>query len=328
MTAPGAATSGIITPVSGHLLSIDDLDKGEIIGMLDKSDFYLKSFREGTKKFDRLRGKTVVNLFLEPSTRTRLSFELAGKRLGADVANFSASNSSVEKGESVADTVRTVLAMQTDVLVVRQRQAGLLAYANPTYASQVHGADALPYSVINAGDGMHSHPTQALLDLATIRRVLGRIDGLRVAIVGDALHSRVARSFVSVLKHCSNEVVLVGPETIVSDRFVRSMGVQRSSRLGTAIEGVDVVYVLRAQRERFGNCSYLPSIREYANSYGIGQKMIKLAKKDAMIMHPGPVNWGIELSSELLGHPQVHVQDQVSQGVALRMAVLERAVNI
>jgi aspartate carbamoyltransferase catalytic subunit len=262
------------------------------------------------KKVPTLRGRTIVNLFFEPSTRTKASFEIAGKRLSADVINFSPSSSSLKKSESILDTARTLDAMDPDAVVVRHNVAGV--------PKQI--ADVLAAPVINAGDGAHEHPTQALLDLLTVRHEKGRIDGLTVAIVGDILHSRVARSNIYGFGKMGAEVRIVAPPPMIP-AAVETLGVKAFTSLREAIDGADVVMALRIQNERLSG-TYFPSVREYSSTFGIDREKLKYAKDDAIVMHPGPVNRGVELSHDLTDHRPSVILDQVRNGVAIRMAVL------
>jgi len=262
------------------------------------------------KKVPTLRGRTIVNLFFESSTRTRTSFEIAGKRLSADVVNFSPSSSSLKKEESILDTARVLDAMAPDAVVVRHAVAGV-----PKRIADVLGAP-----VINAGDGAHEHPTQALLDLLTVLQEKGRIDGLTVAIVGDILHSRVARSNIYGFTKMGAEVRVAGPPPMIP-AAVETLGVKAFSSLREALDGADVVMMLRIQRERLAG-AYVPSIREYSATFGLDRVKLRYAKDDAIVMHPGPVNRGVEIAHDLAdGRPSV-ILDQVRNGVALRMAVL------
>jgi len=262
------------------------------------------------KKVPTLRGKSIVNLFFEASTRTRTSFELAGKYLGADVVNITASASSVTKGESLRDTLYTVEAMGVDVIVMRHEAEGAAQYA-ANIASPV---------IINAGDGAHEHPTQGLLDMFTMKEVKGKLDGLKVAIVGDIFHSRVARSNIWGLLKMGAEVHLAGPKTLMP-YYIQEVGVHVHNRVEEALEGADVVNVLRIQRER-QHKGLFPSAREYARIFGINQARLDLAKPDALIMHPGPMNRGLEISPDVAYGDQSVIQEQVKNGLAIRMAAL------
>jgi aspartate carbamoyltransferase catalytic subunit len=293
-----------------HLLSMDDLTAGDVTRVLDTAE----SFREvGTrviKKVPALRGRTVVNLFYENSTRTRISFELAAKRLSADVINFSTSGSSVSKGESLKDTALTLQAMGADAVVIRHSSSG-----SPHQLTKwVRG------SVLNAGDGTHEHPTQALLDLYTIREKLGRIDGLRVAIVGDVLHSRVARSLSFGLVKMGAEVTLVGPPTLIPPE-ASAWGAQVSYDIDGVLPKSDVCYMLRVQRER-QRLEYFPSVREYSRLFGLTGRRVALLPEGALIMHPGPMNRGVEIDSEVADLPNAVIEEQVTNGIAVRMSLL------
>ena len=292
------------------LLDIEGLTRIDVERILDTAEAFLQVSRRPVRKVPTLRGKTVINLFYEASTRTRTSFELAGKRLSADVINMSVSASSVKKGETLQDTCRTLEAMHPDVIVIRHNASGA-----PHYVASKIGC-----SVINAGDGMHAHPTQALLDAFTIRREKGTLDNLVVTIVGDIAHSRVARSNAHLLKMFGCEVRVVGPRTLLPPA-VDSLGVRVFDRLADALEGADVVMVLRIQRERLAG-ALLPSLREYARTFGIGPAAIAHAKPDAIVMHPGPMNRGIEIESIIADGERSVILEQVEAGVAVRMALL------
>ena len=292
------------------LLDIEGLTRADVERVLDTAEAFLQVSRRPVRKVPTLRGKTVINLFYEASTRTRTSFELAGKRLSADVINMSVSASSVKKGETLQDTCRTLEAMHPDVIIIRHNASGA-----PSYVASKIGC-----SVINAGDGMHAHPTQALLDAFTIRREKGALDKLVVTIVGDIAHSRVARSNAHLLKLFGCEVRVVGPRTLLP-AAVDSLGVRVFDRLEEALEGADVVMVLRIQRERLAG-ALLPSLREYARTFGIGPAAIAHAKPDAIVMHPGPMNRGIEIENVIADGERSVVLEQVEAGVAVRMALL------
>ncbi len=257
-----------------------------------------------------LRGRTIINLFFEPSTRTRTSFEIAGKRLSADVVNFSPSSSSLSKSESILDTAKTLDAMDPDLVVVRHAVAGVPKRI----------ADELDAPVVNAGDGAHEHPTQALLDLLTVREEKGHIDGLTVTIIGDITHSRVARSNIYAFLKMGAEVRVAAPPTMIPPR-VETLGVKPFGSLREALNGADVVMALRIQSERLAG-AYFPSVREYAATFGLDRSKLRFAKDDAIVMHPGPVNRGVELAYDLADHRPSVILDQVRNGVALRMAVL------
>jgi len=296
--------------VNDHLLSMHDLTAADVLRILDTAE----SFREvGTrviKKVPALRGRTVVNLFLENSTRTRISFELAAKRLSADVINFSASGSSVAKGESLKDTALTLQAMGADAIVIRHSSSG-----SPLQLTRWVDAH-----VLNAGDGTHEHPTQALLDLYTMRERLGRLEGIRVAIVGDVLHSRVARSLSVGLVTMGADVTLVGPPTLIPPD-APGWGVHVSYDLDGVLPKLDVAYMLRVQRER-QRLEYFPSVREYARLFGLTQRRAAMLPEEAMIMHPGPMNRGVEIDSDVADLPGSVIEDQVTNGIAVRMALL------
>jgi aspartate carbamoyltransferase catalytic subunit len=293
------------------LLAIRDLDTAEIALLVDTAASLKEIGSREIKKVPALRGKTIVNLFYEPSTRTRTSFEIAGKWLSADVINFSASTSSIGKGESLLDTARNIEAMSPDVLVVRHSASGAAELL----------ARALKCSVVNAGDGAHEHPTQALQDLLTIREKKGHLDGLQVAIVGDIAHSRVARSNIHGMRKLGMTVTVAGPPTLIPPH-VQELGVKVSHRLEDAIRDVDVIMMLRLQQERM-TARLIPSLREYSRYWGLTlDKLAAGARADVLIMHPGPVNRGIELSPEVADGPYSVILNQVQNGVAVRMAVL------
>ena len=293
------------------LLTMRELDAGEIVLLVDTAASLQEIATREIKKVPALRGKTVVNLFYEASTRTRTSFEIAGKWLSADVVNFSASGSSAAKGESFIDTAKNIAAMSPDVVVVRHSSSGAAALL----------ARELPCSIVNAGDGTHEHPTQALLDLLTIREKKGHFEGLHVAIVGDIAHSRVARSNIHGMRKLGMTVTVAGPPTLIPP-FVQELGVKVAYRLEDAIRDVDVIMMLRLQHERMA-AGLIPSLREYARYWGLSlDRLARHARPDALIMHPGPVNRGIELSPEVADGPYSVILEQVSNGVAVRMAVL------
>jgi aspartate carbamoyltransferase catalytic subunit len=293
------------------ILGMKDLTVEEINLILETAESFLEISTREIKKVPTLRGKTIINLFYEASTRTRTSFEIAGKRLSADTINISASTSSVVKGETLIDTARNLEAMNPDVIVIRHSAAGaphLLA----TLVKQ---------SIINAGDGAHEHPTQALLDMMTIKEKKGKISGLKVAIVGDITHSRVARSNIYGLSKMGAQVFLAGPATMLP-RDIEQMGVKVYNKLEDAIVGADVVMMLRIQLERQKQ-NIFPSLREYSQHYCLNRSNIKLAKKDVIVMHPGPINRGVEISPDIADDPSYSViLDQVNKGVAVRMALL------
>ncbi|MEE9219024.1 MAG: aspartate carbamoyltransferase catalytic subunit [Acidobacteriota bacterium] len=294
----------------GHLLGIEELDLSEIELILDTADGFLEISRRPLKKVPTLRGRTVVNFFFEPSTRTRASFEIAEKRLSADSLNMSGSSSSLVKGETLLDTVRNLEAMAPDIIVIRHSASG----AAHLLARNVNA------SIVNAGDGFHEHPTQALLDAYTIRQHKGRLRGLRVAIVGDIAHSRVARSNVLLLSKAGAEVNLCGPPTLMPAGIER-LGARVVWRLEDAIEGADVVMMLRVQMERQKG-KHFPSLREYFYYYGLTEAKVRLARPDVIIMHPGPMNRGVEITTEVADGPYSVILEQVANGVAVRMAVL------
>jgi aspartate carbamoyltransferase catalytic subunit len=294
-----------------HLLGIEGLSPEEINGLLDLADEYVELNRQIDKKRASLRGRTLINLFFEASTRTQSSFELAGKRLGADVMNMSVATSSVKKGETLVDTAMTLNAMHPDILVVRHHSSGAVALL----AQKVDG------SVVNAGDGAHEHPTQALLDALTIRRNKGPIEHLTVTICGDILHSRVARSNIILLNTLGARVRVVAPSTLLPAGIER-FGVEVSRDMREGLKGADIVMMLRLQRERM-NGSFVPSTQEYFHYYGLDQKKLGYAKPDALVMHPGPMNRGVEIDSAVADGAQSLIREQVEMGVAVRMAVLE-----
>lgn len=292
------------------ILGIKELSKDEILLILDTADSFIEISTREIKKVPTLRGKTVINLFYEASTRTRTSFEIAGKRLSADTINISASTSSVVKGETLLDTARNLEAMNPDVIVIRHSAAG----APHMLAGMVK------QSIINAGDGAHEHPTQALLDMMTIRAKKGSLENLNVAIVGDIAHSRVARSNIYGLKKMGAQVTVAGPATMIP-RDIEQMGVTVYSSLDEAIKEVDVIMMLRIQIER-QHQTIFPSLREYAQRFCLSKKNISLAKKDVLVMHPGPINRGVEISPDIADGPYSVILDQVTNGVAVRMALL------
>lgn len=294
-----------------HLLGIKGLSHQDISLLLDKADEAVKISRQREKKSSALSGLTQINLFFEASTRTQSSFELAGKRLGADVMNMAVGNSSVKKGETLLDTAMTLNAMRPDVLVVRHSSAGAVALL----------AQKVDCAVVNAGDGKHEHPTQALLDALTIRRAKGRLNGITVAICGDVLHSRVARSNIILLNQMGARVRVVAPSTLLPSG-IRDMSVEVYNEMSEGLKGADVVMMLRLQRERMAG-SFVPSVREYFHYYGLDAEKLKAAKEDAIVMHPGPMNRGVEIASDVADGPQSVIESQVEMGVAVRMAVME-----
>jgi len=294
-----------------HLLGIDGLSRAEIAGLLDLAEEFVELNRQIEKKRTSLRGRTQINLFFEVSTRTQMSFELAGKRLGADVMNMSASSSSMRKGETLIDTAMTLNAMHPDIIIVRHHASGAVELL----------ARKVDCSVVNAGDGAHEHPTQALLDALTIRRNKGRLEGLTVAICGDILHSRVARSNIILLNCVGARVRVVAPSTLLPVGIQR-FGVDVARDMREGLDGADIVMMLRLQRERM-NGSYVPSTSEYFQYYGLDEKKLSYAKPDALVMHPGPMNRGVEIDSIVADGAQSVIREQVEMGVAVRMAVLE-----
>jgi len=293
-----------------HLLGVRDLSRSLAERVLSTAETFLEVTRRPVRKVPTLRGKTVLNVFFEASTRTRSSFELAGKRLGADVMNVGGSSSSTSKGETLRDTVATLDAMHADVIVIRHSASGAAAYV----------AQRTRAAIINAGDGMHEHPSQALLDAFTIRRHKQSLQGLKVAICGDIAHSRVARSNAWLLPTLGAEVVLAGPRTLMPVG-IDSWGVKTFDRLEPALEGADVVMMLRIQKERLG-ARLFSTLREYSQQFGLSAARLALAKPDAIVMHPGPVNRGVEISDELVDAERSVILDQVESGVAVRMAIL------
>ncbi len=296
-----------------HLLGIRELAAGEITHLLDTAETFRDVSKREIKKVPALRGRTVINLFFEPSTRTRTSFEIAAKRLSADAVNISVATSSVSKGETLLDTARNLEAMSPDCIVLRHSMAG----------APYHLAKICNSSIVNAGDGAHEHPTQALLDALTIRERKGRIDGLSVAVIGDILHSRVARSNIYLLTKLGATVRVAGPGTLVPAEFAElvEQGLRIERSVEDAVAGADVVMILRIQRER-QDAAFFPSMREYAVHYGLHPEHLKRAAPDAIVMHPGPINRGIEISSEIADGSSSLILDQVTNGVAVRMAVL------
>ena len=294
-----------------HLLGMEGLNRPEIESLLDMAEEAILVSRQIEKKKTTLRGRTQINLFFEPSTRTQSSFELAGKRLGADVMNMSVASSSVKKGETLIDTAMTLNAMRPDIIVVRHHAAGAVHLL----------ARKVDCSVVNAGDGAHEHPTQALLDALTIRRNKGRIEGLIVAICGDVLHSRVARSNMICLAQLGARVRLVGPATLMPPGVER-LGFEVYNDMKAGLKDADIVMMLRLQRERM-NGGFVPSSREYFRYYGLDQEKLSYARAEALVMHPGPMNRGVEIDSAVADGAQSLIREQVEMGVAVRMAVLE-----
>jgi len=294
-----------------HLLGIAGLSHADIVGLLDLAGEFVELNRQIEKKTAGLRGRTLINLFFEASTRTQASFELAGKRLGADVMNMSVASSSVKKGETLIDTAMTLNAMHPDILIIRHQSAGAAALL----------AQKVGCSVINAGDGAHEHPTQALLDALTIRRAKGPLSKLIVAICGDILHSRVARSNIMLLNALGAQVRVVAPSTLLP-AGIEKMGVIVTRSMAEGLKDADVVMMLRLQRERMEG-AFVPSVREYFRYFGLDAEKLKAANDGALVMHPGPMNRGVEISSEIADGPQSVIQEQVEMGVAVRMAVME-----
>lgn len=298
-----------------HLLGIRDLSPADIELLLDRADRAVAISRQSEKKTSTLRGRTQINLFYEASTRTQSSFELAGKRLGADVMNMSVASSSVKKGETLIDTAMTLNAMRPDILIIRHQSAGAAALL----------AQKVDCSVVNAGDGAHEHPTQALLDALTIRRAKGPLSKLIVAICGDILHSRVARSNIMLLNALGAQVRVVAPSTLLPTG-IEKMGVIVTRSMAEGLKDADVVMMLRLQRERMEG-AFVPSVREYFRYFGLDAEKLKAAKGDALVMHPGPMNRGVEIASEIADGPQSVIQEQVEMGVAVRMAVMEALLD-
>jgi aspartate carbamoyltransferase catalytic subunit len=294
-----------------HLLGIEGLSAQDISFLLDLAEAAIEVSRQVEKKRSTLRGRTLFNLFFEASTRTQSSFELAGKRLGADVMNMSVAASSVKKGETLIDTAMTLNAMRPDIIVVRHAQAGAVHLL----------AKKVDCAVVNAGDGAHEHPTQALLDALTIRRNKGRIEGLTVAICGDILHSRVARSNILLLSALGARVRVAGPSTLLPPGLER-MGAEVFRDMRAGLNGADIVMMLRLQRERMQG-GYIPSAKEYFRFFGLDEAKLCYAKPDALVMHPGPINRGVEIDSAVADGPRSLIREQVEMGVAVRIAVLE-----
>lgn len=301
-----------------HFLSTENLPRSLLLEILDNAERFAPLGERAVKTVPLLRGKTVVNLFFEPSTRTRTTFELAAKRLSADVMSLNIEASATKKGESLSDTLRTLEAMQCDMFVVRHQHSGAAAF--------IAGQVAPHISVINAGDGRHAHPTQAMLDVFTIRRNKPDFSKLRIAIVGDVLHSRVARSEIHALKTLGvEEIRIVGPQTLLP-RNAESLGVSVFHQMDEGIADVDVVMMLRLQQERMKS-ALLPSAQEYFQEYGLTKKRLSLAAKDAIVMHPGPINRGVEIDSEVADSDRSVILQQVTHGIAVRMAVMSMAIG-
>jgi aspartate carbamoyltransferase catalytic subunit len=294
-----------------HLLGIEGLSPQEISSLLELAEDAIDVSRQVEKKKTTLRGRTLINLFLEPSTRTQASFEIAGKRLGADVMNMAVGNSSVKKGETLLDTAITLNAMRPDLIVVRHEQAGAVHLLSR----------AVDCSVVNAGDGAHEHPTQALLDALTIKRRKGRIAGLTIALCGDVAHSRVARSNILLLTALGARVRVVGPSTLLPPHIER-YGVEAFTDMRQGLKGADIVMALRLQLERMQG-AFIPSFREYYRFYGLDEEKLAFAAPDALVMHPGPMNRGVEIDSVVADGSRSLIVEQVEMGVAVRMAVLE-----
>lgn len=299
-----------VSSLGKDLVGLEDLSGDQIISILDTAEPFKEISERRIKKVPVLRGKTIVNLFFEASTRTRVSFEFAEKRLSADTVNIAASGSSVVKGETLVDTARNLEAMRIDMVVMRHGSSGAARFL----------AERIPSSVINAGDGQHEHPTQALLDLLTIRDHMGRIEGLRVCIVGDVLHSRVARSNIYGLLKLGAEVAVCGPLTLMPPA-IQELGVTVFTRIEEAIEWAGVLNVLRLQLERMHG-GFVPSLREYNRIWGVSSQRLDAAPRDVLVLHPGPMNRGVEIDSDVADGPHSVILNQVTNGVAIRMAVL------
>jgi aspartate carbamoyltransferase catalytic subunit len=306
----GGQSERTTSPLGKDLVGLEHLSRDQITTILDTAEPFKEISERRIKKVPVLRGKTIVNLFLEPSTRTRISFEFAEKRLSADTVNVAASGSSVVKGETLVDTARNLEAMKIDMVVIRHGASGAARFL----------AERIPSNVINGGDGAHEHPTQGLLDMLTLRDRFGRIEGLKVCIVGDVLHSRVARSNIFGLKALGAEVAVCGPRTLLP-RGVEEMGVSVLPRVEDAIEWADSLNVLRLQLERM-QAGYVPSLREYNRFYGVTSERLSRAPREILILHPGPMNRGVEIDSDVADGPHSVILNQVTNGVAVRMAVL------
>jgi aspartate carbamoyltransferase catalytic subunit len=309
MNLPSPST--VVSFPHRHLLGIEGLQPEDIVGLLDLAEQAIEISRQIEKKKAVLRGRTQINLFFESSTRTQSSFEIAGKRLGADVMNMAVGNSALKKGETLIDTAMTLNAMRPDILVVRHHAAGAVELLSQKVSC----------SVINAGDGAHEHPTQALLDALTIRRHKGDIAGLTVAICGDIAHSRVARSNILLLNALGARVRVIGPSTLLPAGIER-LGVEPFTDMRAGLRDADIVMMLRLQRERMDG-SFVPSVREYFHFFGLDAEKLACAKPDALVMHPGPMNRGVEIDSAVADGAQSLIREQVEMGVAMRMAVLE-----
>ncbi len=293
-----------------HILGLEQLSANDITFLLKTAESFKEISTRQIKKVPALRGRTVINLFFEPSTRTKLSFEVAAKRMSADTFNISASTSSLKKGETLIDTARNLAAMNPDIIILRHSYSG-----SPGLLAR-----HIKASVINAGDGTHEHPSQGLLDLMTVQEAKGTIKGLKVAIIGDIAHSRVAHSNIIGFSKLGADIFVAGPATLIPPG-VNQMGATTCKTIAEAIDGADVVMTLRIQMERQSE-SLFPSVREYANHFGITPQVMRLAKPEAIIMHPGPINRGVELSPELADGPRSVIMNQVTNGVAIRMALL------
>lgn len=301
----------MIQVLAKDLLSLEDLSADTMHELLDLSETFKAVSRRTIKKVPSLRGRTILNCFFEPSTRTRVSFEIAGKRLSADTINISASGSAVSKGETLLDTAQTLDAMQADAIVLRHAQSGAPGFIGKRIKARV----------INAGDGLHAHPSQALLDMKTIRDRFGRIDGLQVALVGDISHSRVARSNLIALRTLGAEVRVAGPMTLLPRHLAATYGCTVMPTVDQAMEGAHVVMVLRLQRERMTS-GLLPSLREYSIEYGVDRRRLQLLRPEGILMHPGPINRGVEVAADIVDGARSVVLDQVENGVAIRCALL------
>ena len=301
-----------------HFLTINGLPRETLVNILDTAESFINFGQREIKKVPLLHGKTLVNLFFEPSTRTRTTFEIAGKRLSADVINLNASRMSTTKGETILDTVRTLEAMHTDLFVVRDNASGaahLIAQHMPEHVR-----------VINAGDGRHAHPTQAMLDMFTIRQAKQAFENLNVAIIGDVLHSRVARSQIHALKILGvKEIRVIGPRTLIPTE-IESMGVSTTSDMVDGLDDIDVVMMLRIQRERMDG-QLIPSEQEYFNRYGLTEEKLQYAKEDAIVMHPGPINRGLEIASSVADSPRSLILEQVTNGIAVRMSIMAKLMG-
>lgn len=301
-----------------HFLTIDGLEKSSLEEIFDIADSFAGVRDQTVKKVPLLRGKTLVMLFFEPSTRTRTTFEMAGKRLSADLVGLNLASSSTTKGETLLDTVRNIEAMDADMLIVRHQQSGAAHFIAQ------HVRDGV--SVVNAGDGQHSHPTQAMLDMFTIRKEKGAFEPLKVAIVGDVLHSRVARSQILALKTLGvDEVRLIGPKTLIPEEF-EDFGVKIHRNIKSGLNDIDVVMMLRLQHERMLS-ALLPSQKEYFDQYGLSAEKLRYAKPDAIVMHPGPINRGVEIASDVADGPQSVIMPQVTNGIAVRMAIISKVIG-